>query len=149
MQLNWNESKAGAPPEGVCGVEGDYIVYVAESEVTDDAQVQSAINQGAEKAAAMQRKNIQDDSMYLLFNWNAALATLTICVTDAARKNDSSQIVICKFPVLAQAENTKTDDYAEDVKYWVSNYLTTSCAFLQYSLVAGFCRGTRERVELL
>ncbi len=149
MQLNWNESTMPTPPEGAMGDEGEYIVYTVAPDVTDDKRVQSAINHSAEKAASMQRKNINDDSMYLLFNWDSEQRSLMVCVTDAARKKDAARVVICQFPALAEVENTASDEYAEEVKYWISNYLTTSQAFLQYSLVAGFCRGDRKRVELL
>lgn len=149
MQLNWNESSLTTPPEGAFGETGEYTVYKVTPDVTDDALVQSAINHSAEKAASMQRKNIQDDSMYLLFNWSAVKRELMVCVTDAKKQQDSPRVVICQFPALIEVENAASDDYADEVKYWISNYLTTSQAFLQYSLVAGFCRGDRQRVELL
>lgn len=149
MQLNWNESTLATPPEGVFGDRIEYTVYSVAPDIMDDTLVQSAINHSAEKAASMQRKNIQDDSMYLLFNWSAVKRELMVCVTDAKKQQDSPLIVVCQLPALAGVEKAGSDDYADDVKYWISNYLTTSRAFLQYSLVAGFCRGDRQRVELL
>lgn len=117
----------------------------------DESKICKTIEACADKAIGLLKNNIQDDSLYLLFEWNEELAQLKIVLTDAAKKNDSQESVYCTFPNLAldlvneeqRAANT------DSIKFWLHDYLTTCTAFFSYSLVAIFHSSTRNNTELL
>lgn len=118
---------------------------------SNENTLRKTIEACADKAIGLLKTNIQDDSLYLLFEWNEALATLNIVVTNATKQNDAQQSVCCTFPNLAlnlinqeqRAANT------DSIKFWLHDYLTTCTAFFSYSLVAIFHNSTRNNTELL
>lgn len=118
---------------------------------TNENTLCKTIEACADIAISLLKTNIQDDSLYLLFEWNEELATLNIVVTDATKKHDSQESVLCTFPNLAldlinQEQRTK---HTDTVKFWLHDYLTTCTAFFSYSLVAIFHSSTRNNTELL
>lgn len=106
--------------------------------------MKSAIEQCIEKACSLLASNIQDDSLYLLFEWFADTATLKVLVTDSSKTQDAPQVIRCQFIRL---ENDA--EIAERVQYWIRDYLTTCASFMQYSLVAAFHFQGREHCVLL
>lgn len=118
---------------------------------THENTLRKAIEACADKAIDLLKINIQDDSLYVLFEWNEELAQLDIVVTDAAKKNDAQQIVRCAFPTLALDVVTEEQRaaYTDTIKFWLHDYLTTCTAFFSYSLVAIFHSSTRSNTELL
>jgi hypothetical protein len=118
---------------------------------TAELQIRKTIEACADKAISLLASNIQDDSLYLLFEWNSSDAGLNILVTDATKRHDAPEIVHCSFPDLANEVSTQEqrNTYAESVHFWLHDYLTTCTAFFNYSLVAIFHSSNRENTELL
>jgi hypothetical protein len=116
-----------------------------------------AVEACAEKTISVLKNNIQDDSLYLMFEWNPSSAHLTAVLTDASKQHDAPACVIASFPhlkaqlaLLAPAEHeAHTNTHTELIKFWLYDYLTTSTAFFQYSLVAIFHSSARDNTELL
>ncbi len=118
---------------------------------TEENQIRKAIEACADKAINLLNTNIQDDSLYVLFEWDKQLTTLNIVVTDSAKKNDAPESVCCTFPSLALDLATQEQKaiYTDAIKFWLHDYLTTCTAFFSYSLVAIFHSSTRSNTELL
>lgn len=131
----------------------DRITYTAVVTDKTDYQVKSAIEKSADKAISLLKNNIQDDSLYLLFEWNTNASSLNIVVTDSSKTNDSNESVNCVFSGIkdefANADEAQQLAYADTVKFWLHDYLTTCTAFFSYSLVAIFHSSTRKHTELL
>ena len=111
----------------------------------------------AAKAISLLDKNIQDDSLYLLFEWNARTAELNVVVTDAGKQQDSPFSVGAHFPALQQEiqllpvadQEAKIETINEWIKFLLSDYLASCSAFFRYSLVAIFHSSTRSNSNLL
>jgi len=118
---------------------------------TTELKIRKTIEACTDKAVSLLKNNIQDDSLYLLFEWNSNNASLNILVTDATKNHDAPEIICCRFPALATELNNQEEsgDYTELVKFWLHDYLTTCTAFFSYSLVAIFHSSTRSNTELL
>ncbi len=117
----------------------------------DESKICKTIEACADKVIGLLKTNIQDDSLYLLFEWNEELAQLKIVVTDAAKKNDAQESVCCTFSNLALSllNQEQRAAYTDIIKFWLHDYLTTCTAFFSYSLVAIFHCSTRDNTELL
>ncbi len=125
-------------------------VFVAE---TSEKSLRQSIEACTDKAIASLKTNIQDDSLYLLFEWNQNLATLNIFVTDSSKTKDSLESVCCNFSSLAielaRENEDQRNNYTDTIKFWLHDYLSTCTAFFSYSLVAIFHSSTRQNTELL
>lgn len=123
------------------------------SSETSESSVRHLIEASADKAILGLKKNIQDDSLYLLFEWDVNQAKLNISVTDASKTKDSPETICCIFTSLAielaRESEEQRINYTESVKFWLHDYLTTCTAFFSYSLVAIFHSSTRQNTELL
>ncbi|GGY72236.1 hypothetical protein GCM10011613_16490 [Cellvibrio zantedeschiae] len=132
--------------------ESNTVHAVSVAETSENAVCQ-IIEASAEKAIQILKENIQDNSLYLLFEWDANQAKLNIVVTDASKKLDSPQSVCCTFSSLAVELARESEEqrlgYTESVKFWLHDYLTTCTAFFNYSLVAIFHSSSRDNTELL
>lgn len=109
-----------------------------------DQSIKAALGQCVEKAAELLPVNIQDDSLFLLFEWNKEHSQLNIVVSDADKNQDSPHLVRCDFTGL---QNPAA--YQEKVSYWLTDYLTTCAAFMNFSLVAAFYVNNRQESTLL
>jgi hypothetical protein len=132
---------------------GNQIIHSLLVSETSEKTVRQLIEASADKAIHLLKKNIQDDSLYLLFEWDIDKATLNIIVTDASKTQDAPEAVCCVFSSLAielarESEEQRLN-YTESVKFWLHDYLTTCTAFFSYSLVAIFHSGSRNNTELL
>lgn len=108
------------------------------------ASLKEALESCAAKAIGLLEQNIQDDSLYLLFEWNRSSSTLNIVVTDAHKQQDAP------ISVGAQLEHLDNTDATSDlVKFLLSDYLASCSAFFRYSLVAIFHSGNRADSTLL
>jgi hypothetical protein len=127
------------------------IIHTTSAPSTTEHDLRNTIETCAEKAISLLKSNIQDDSLYLLFEWDSSNANLNILVTDATKKHDAPEIVFCTFPELAKQLNQpeQSTAYAELVKFWLHDYLTTCTEFFSYSLVAIFHSSNRSNTELL
>lgn len=129
----------------------------ADFDNTDENGLCEAFESCAEHAISLLAENIQDDSLYLLFEWNKSTSTLNIVVTDASKKNDSAIKVTCVFSGLDVSLNKleqgprkdKEEDYVDLIKFWLHDYLPINTTFLNYSLVAIFHSSSRAETELL
>ncbi len=100
----------------------------------------------AAKAISLLNDNIQDESLYLLFEWNPQASSLNVVVTDASKQQDA--------PISVGADFEQTDigtdtDNTEQVKFLLSDYLASYSAFFCYSLVAIFHGSNRADTSLL
>lgn len=89
----------------------------------------------ADQAFSLFDDNVKNESMYCLFDWNYALQTLTISITEPSKTVSSKHIVQLKLENFDDYLNDK-EDQQEQIQLWLHNHLTTSAEFLQYSLVA-------------
>jgi len=156
MNLNWIQ-KEGAN-ERLTGDTAEYIVHCAEFDGTSDEQVESAVHACIDKMSTLLDKNVHDDSMFLLFEWDVVYSILTIAVTDSAKQKDSSDVVKCSFTAIdskmrvvesSEARESKVNELVENIQFWIKDYLPTCTTFLRYSLVATFHRESRENSLLL
>ena len=116
-----------------------------------EATVRKSIEACAEHAISTLNENIQDDSLYLLCEWQPATAELSISVTDARKTHDAPNSYRCVFTELARTlvDEKTQQTYTESVKFWLHDYLSSYAPFFNYSLVAIFHSSTREQTELL
>ena len=160
MNLNWAMSKRQNPAETALGDNIEYVVHECRYEGNSDRDAQQAINACVDKACALLEQNIREDSRYLLFEWDVENSTLTIVVTDDSKQSDSRDIVKCHFSAIDQRLNPADADphsewqsdlseFADDIQFWIRDYLTTCTQFLNYSLIAAFHRESRANCTLL
>jgi len=132
---------------------GNRTIHSTYASDTSEKGVRNIIEAAVDKAISLLNINIQDNSLYLLFEWDSNQAKLTIFVTDASKTQDASESVCCVLPSLAielarESEEQRLD-YTESVKFWLHDYLPLCTAFFSYSLVAIFHSSTRSNTELL
>ena len=160
MELSWAINNGKDPFAAAVGDHTQYTVHFSEFNGTSDNEVQQAINACVDRACELLEKNIRDDSRYLLFEWDVVYSILTIVVTDDAKEADSQYVVKCQFAAIDKKltpENAQPDsewesrvsEFAEDVQFWIKDYLTTCAPFLCYSLIAAFHRESRANCVLL
>jgi hypothetical protein len=120
-------------------------IHQGECTIANDDELKRGVASVVEKATSLFPSSLQDDSQYLLFEWDQEMAILTVVVTDINKANDSSQKVQCQLSgaMLADA------GFTEDFSYAVRDYLTTCASFMAYSMVAVFCDRTRTQCQLL
>ncbi len=119
--------------------------------------LKDALETCAAKAISLLDENIQDESLYLLFEWNTTRADLTIVVTDGRKQQDADIKVCTHFVQLQQElqslpENEQQEKISatnELVKFLLSDYLASCSTFFRYSLVAIFHSSTRDNSQLL
>ena len=130
----------------------NHLIHSTHIDESSEKTVKLAIEACTDKAVSFLKTNIQDDSLYLLFEWDAQAAILTVVVTDATKTHDSHNIVKAIFNSVAnnlQGQHEDTEAYADLIKFWLHDYLTTCSAFFSYLLVAIFHSSTRANTELL
>lgn len=111
---------------------------------SDQHPLKDALEACAAKAIELLEKNIQDDSLYLLFEWNPETCALNIVVTDADKQRDAPASVGARF-----AQSANTDLSTAQVRFLLSDYLASCGAFMRYSLVAIFHSEARANSTLL
>ena len=124
----------------------DRIVHTTTCTDTLERDIQVALNVSADYAFTLLDECIGDDAMYCLFIWDDNEKSLTVAVTDETKTKDGKHLVTVSFSGFGAEPS---EDRADTVKYWLTDHLTTSQEFLKYSLIAGFVRGERDRVELM
>lgn len=133
--------------------DGNKTAYAISVSDTSEKAIRQIIEDCADKAIALLKQNIQDDSLYLLFEWYPQEAKLNIVVTDASKTQDAPISVTCTFSSLALELARESEEqylnYIESVKFWLHDYLSTCTGFFSYSLVAIFHSSSRTSTELL
>ncbi len=114
---------------------------------SDQPALKQALEASAIKAVELLEKSIQDDSLFLLFEWNPASAELTVVVTDACKENDSPYMVLAEIPDLLEVATP--DASAASIQFLLSDFLASYSPFFRYSLVAIFHSGSRNETSLL
>lgn len=157
MNLNWKENKGA---NSLASSASEHVSHYSECTEISEDNIKAAIALCVEKAVSLLEVNAKDESMYLMFEWNTTDSELTIVVTDQTKQRDSDNIVQCHFSALNktmsldnfQSEEewkSTVNEYAEDVEFWIRDYLTTCTSFLNYSLIAAFHCGNRNASKLL
>ena len=137
MALTWQSATITEPAA--------ITIHQSECAIANDEALKRGVAGVVEKAASLFPGSLQDDSQYLLFEWDQEVAVLKVVVTDINKANDSPEKVQCQLSgaMLADA------DFSEDFSYAVRDYLTTCASFMAYSMVAVFCDKTRTQCQLL
>lgn len=147
MKVNWEMSVL---PTGKLA---EY-VYVTDSATQLEIELEPLIIACVDKAVSVMPENINDDSLYLIFEFDDR-SVLRIVMTDDTKQQESAYGIACDMssvtPYLAESDYWKFKDerFADIVKHCIRDYLTTCGAFMRYSLVAVFSEGDRARTELL
>lgn len=122
----------------------------------DQPALKHALENCAAKAVSLLDTAIDDDSLYLLFEWNPLAAELQVVVTDATKQRDSAHTIQAQFPDLraqlhpAESGNSASiDALNETVKFLLSDFLASYSPFFSYSLVAIFHSSSRAETQLL
>jgi hypothetical protein len=97
--------------------------------------LKQAVLGAADYAFNLLEQNIEDDSMFCLFDWDFDKQRLLIAVTDPTKKKLAKHTVELRLTGYAEHIADK-EDQQEQIQLWVHNYITTAANFLQYSLVA-------------
>ena len=146
MTLDWQEKTQVLSPER------SLQLYTAECTGVTDIALKQAVSNCVQKAIEHLHSNIQNDSMYLLFEWSKTNALLTAVVTDELKQNDANIVIQCQFQKLSQKPLQTEDEmqqYADNIHFWIRDYLTTDNAFLHYSLIAIYHDSSRDNTRLL
>jgi hypothetical protein len=109
--------------------------HSAISSCANEADIKRAVLAAADYAFDLLNDNIEDDSMFCLFDWNFYEQRLLIAVTDPSKK------IFAKHTVKLTLEGYSShiadkEDQQEQIQLWVHNHITTAATFLQFSLVA-------------
>jgi hypothetical protein len=105
------------------------------STVESEAELKQAVLAAADYAFDLLHENIEDDSMFCLFDWDFAKQRLLIAVTDPTKKKLAKHTVALTLAGYASHIADK-EDQQEQIQLWVHNHITTAATFLQFSLVA-------------
>jgi hypothetical protein len=109
--------------------------HSAISNSADEAEIKRAVLAAADYAFALLNDNIEDDSMFCLFDWNFSAQRLLIAVTDPSKKIFAKHTV--KLTLKGYANHiADKEGQQEQIQLWVHNHITTAASFLQFSLVA-------------
>lgn len=114
---------------------GGKILHKAISAANTQEGIKLAVLSAADHAFALFDDNIEDDSMYCIFDWNFSEQALTITITDPTKRKAAAHVVQLALENYAEYL-TAQDDQQEQMQLWLHNHLTTSAEFLQFSLVA-------------
>ncbi|MDF1692205.1 MAG: hypothetical protein P1U47_07525 [Zhongshania sp.] len=134
------------------------MLYSAAVSDPDKWQIEALLANCVERAVDLLAVNIEDDSLYLMFEWNTNASVLTVVVCDDSKRRDAKHRVRCdmsamnaKIKQLSESEQWKYkgESFADIVKHGLHDYLTTCTGFMRYSLVAVFHQGSRQHTELL
>ncbi len=112
----------------------------------DFETAKAAFVECADKAISLFDETVLDSSMFCLFEWSAEEGSLTVVVTDETKTHEGKHRVSVILPAL---KGDQSEDFLEDMKAFIRDYLTTCVPFLQYSLIAAFSTGSRQQFSML
>ena len=124
----------------------DSIRHTAVCSGTLEHEVQAAVFACADHAFSLLDESIDDNARYCLFVWDSVQSSLSITVTDEAREKDGKHLVTVAFTGFYANFSV---DQVDDIKFCLTDYLTTSLSFLKFSLLAVFVREGRDNIELM
>ena len=102
---------------------------------SNEAELKQAVIAAADYAFDLLDGNIEDDSMFCLFDWDFNLQRLLIAVTDPTKKKLAKHTVALTLEGYAGHIADK-EEQQEQIQLWLHNHITTAATFLQFSLVA-------------
>jgi hypothetical protein len=100
-----------------------------------EADIKLAVLEASEYAFALLGDNIEDDSMYCVFDWDFPAQQLAIVVTDPSKLQQAKHKVVLTLKGYATHISGQKDQQ-EQIHLWIHNHITTSESFFRYSLVA-------------
>jgi hypothetical protein len=151
QSLPWSETVRAEQNE-------EYILHHAAVDTPDNWTIEAILASCVERAVGLLDMNIDDDSLYLMFEWNNENSSLAIVVCDDTKSRDAKHRVLCDMSAMNETikQLTESDQwkyqgesFADIVKHALHDYLTTCTGFMRYSLVAVFHQGSRQQTELL
>ena len=159
MTLIWQQTSTTTTLNNAA-IDDNCLLFSATCHQQDDQAIASAIAETIEKAVSILHMNIVDDSQYLLFEWDTEKSTLSVVVTDQLKQTDSNHIVQCVMVALhaemdklknvsPQQWQSKSAEISDQIRYTLSNYLTTCAGFFNFSLVAAYHEQSRKNTVLL
>ena len=133
MILNWNLQK------------DQHSIHTAHVVACDDVTIKNAIEATVEKAVSHIGDNVKDESRYIIFEWNADAASLSIAITDDTKTQDAHHIVVCVFSDF----KIDAQESAVYVRVLIMDYLPVCSGLMKSSLVAVYHSEGRNRTSLL
>jgi hypothetical protein len=153
MSLNWTLSEGQNPFVSDDPHAAEHRFHHAESAAVEDSAVANDIDAALAKAVSFLNANVKNESRYFLVEWDPSSSTLRLAVTDDRKQQDAADVVSCRFMALnqqLQAQGAEAvEQCSEKVQFWLKDYLSSCAAFMDYSLVAVFTDGARDRVRML
>ena len=113
----------------------DSFCHSSVSTSSNEAELKQAVLGTADYAFNLLEQNIEDDSMFCLFDWNFDKQRLLIAVTDPTKKKLAKHTVELTLTGYTDHIADK-EGQQEQIQLWLHNYITTAANFLQFSLVA-------------
>ena len=114
----------------------------------NEAELKQAVLGAADYAFNLLDQNIEDDSMFCLFDWDFSHQVLTISITDPSKTRSAKHIVQLTLENY-DAYLSDKHEQQEQMQLWLHNHLTTSAEFFQYSLVAAITADGNTRDSIL
>ena len=162
MQFEWKKRKKeiSSSDSLESTLEPGSVIYSIETNILDHDKVKLFLAACIDKAVSLLDVNITQDSCYFMCEWNKRLSILSIVVTDDTKALDSLHIVQGQFKregidvddgfdQLRFTSKEDEDSFANNIQYWLRDYLTTSTGFMAFSLVAAFHCSDRVESVLL
>jgi len=124
----------------------ELVLVAAEASVTDEQDLQLAVDEAIEYGVQLMATNVRDKSRYFICEWNTLELRLNIVVTDESKTEESPIALELSLPGMADMDRQKS---TELIQFWITDYLSTCSAFLRFSVIALFHTGDRTRGTLL
>jgi len=126
------------------------VVHSAVCAAVNGDDLKLAMEQCLDQALAHLDENVTEDSLYFLCEWQFQQKTLTVSVTNEHKNNDSKHKVNCVFDALSESELANDEqEFSENVRFWLKDYMSLSDAFLQFSIIALYTDAGRTQTRLL
>lgn len=138
-----------------------HILYSTSSNISLSQRFEPIVTECIDQATSLLEKNLTDSSRYFMFEWHYSRQELTILVTDDNKTKDSTYLVKCQFTNSAQKKTVPNqyigdgcsqsieEDLSLRMRECIHNYMTTCSEFMQYSLIAVYHDGDREKARLV
>lgn len=127
--------------------------HAAESSATEESAVKDVVEAALAQAETLLDRNVTNASLFFMVTWSPREGALTLSVTDADKAKDAPDLVTCRLVALNEqlqkgGENAY-QDFIGKLQFWIKDYLSTSTAFMNYSLVAVFTDAGRDHCQIV
>ena len=137
ITLDWRETKSD---------DSGQTLLSASSSCSSESGLQASIDCALQRAIELMAVNVRDESRYFICEWNAEKNLLSIVVTDESKRVESPVTLELLLTGIAEMHQEKRLDL---LKFWMTDYLSSSSDFLRFSVIAIFHTGDRSRGTLL